>query len=156
MRALIVLSAVLLAFVASAAELARIDQTIVKGRSATVRLPFAPGAGANSNPEIVQARVDGRSILLFGREPGYATYTVWSRDKKRTVEIDVVVSALDMARIQRSLAAALAEFEQVTVRMLDGDVIVEGEVATMEELRRVNRIVSRYEGPGLRNDLARP
>lgn len=157
MRVWIALSALfLMPVVASAAEVARFEQTIVKGRSATVRLPFAPAAGANSNPKVVEAKVDGKSILLFGREPGYATYTVFSRDKKKTVEIDVVVSARDVVKIQRDLEAALIDFEGVTVRLLDGDVVVDGEVATLEELRRVNRIVSRFEGPGVRSDLSGP
>jgi Flp pilus assembly secretin CpaC len=142
-----------LALAASAADASRVEQTIVKGRSATVELPFAAGTGANSNPDVVQAKVDGKSILLFGREPGYATYTIWSRDKKRSLEISVVVSERDMVKVFRDLTAALSEFEQVTVKMSGGDVIVDGEVATLEELQRVNRIVSRYEGPGLRNDL---
>ena len=159
MRVVIVLSVLSVLFVTLAAlagEPERLSQTIVKGRSATVRLPFAPGAGANSNPDVVQGKVDGKSILLFAREPGLATYTIWSRDKKRSVEIDVVVSERDMARIQRELEAALSEFEQVTVRLRDGDVVVEGDVATLEELERVNRIVSRYEGPGVRNDIGGP
>lgn len=155
MRAWVVLS-LFVAFTASAADVARIEQVIVKGRSATVQLPFAAGTGANSNPDVVEAKVDGKSILLFGRDPGYATYTIWSGDKKRSLEISVVVSERDMVRIKRDLEAALTEFEQVTVRMSGGDVIVDGEVATMEELSRVNRIVSRYEGPGVRNDMRGP
>ena len=153
MRLPIVVGTLLLAAAALAAEPERLQQTIVKGKSATVRLPFAPGAGANSNPDVVQGRVDGKSILLFARKPGEATYTIWSKDKKRSVEIDVVVSERDTAKILRELESALSEFEQVTVRMRDGDVVVEGEVATPEELDRVNRIVSRYEGPGVRNDI---
>jgi Flp pilus assembly secretin CpaC len=159
MRVWLVLSVASSLFVAStvsAAGAARVEQTIVKGRSATVQLPFAAGTGANSNPDVVQAKVDGKSILLFGREPGYATYTVWSRDKKRSLEINVVVAERDMVKVQRDLEAALSEFEQVTVRMSGGDVIVDGEVATLEELQRVNRIVSRYEGPGLRNEMRGP
>lgn len=154
MRVRIALAFVFVPLVIFAGEPERLQQSIVKGRSATVKLPFTAGAGANSNTDVVQGTVDGKSILLFGRESGEATYTIWSRDKKRSVEIDVVVTDRDVAKVQRELESALSEFEGVTVTLRDGDVIVEGEVATLDELRGVDRIVSRYQG--VRSEITGP
>jgi hypothetical protein len=86
----------------------------------------------------VDGKVDGKTLILMARSEGWASYTIYSKDKKKTLEIEITVSDRDVGKINAG-----------------GDVIVEGEVATMDELTKVNRILAPYERKGgVRNMIA--
>lgn len=128
---------------------------IVKGKSTTITLPFKGATGINSNPSVVEAKVDGKTLILMARSEGWASYTIYSKDKKQALAFEVTVSDRDVNKIKKDLEAMLADFELVTVRIAGGDVIVEGEVATLEELRKINILLAPYERKGgVQNQLA--
>lgn len=119
---------------------------IVQGRSATVSVPFAIGQGANSNPEVVQAVPDvaARRMTFFGRKLGVADYSVFdAKNKKRVQQYAIRVVKSDLAETARNIREIVPEGVTVAVR---GDrILVEGEVVTPDEMRKVEAAV---EGRG--------
>src|SRR5688500_16289680 len=81
--------------------------TIVEGRSAIVDLPFKPATGVNSNPRVVETRPDGKSLLLFGRARGQASYVVMDAKRARKIELEVNVVSADLDRIATDLRAQI-------------------------------------------------
>lgn len=154
-RPLLLAALLLVVSAAQGAAPERREIGLVKGKSTVIELPFNPGTGINSNPDVLQGKVDGKTLILMARKEGWASYTIYSKDKKKALELEVTVSDRDVNRIKKDLEAALAEFELITVRIAGGDVIVEGEVATLEELRKVNTLLAPYERKGgVQNQIA--
>lgn len=119
---------------------------IVQGKSATVTVPFGLGAGANSNPETIQAvpDVSARRIIFFGRKLGSASYTIFdAKNKGRRIEYSIRVVSADLAEVANNIRQIVPEGVVVTVA---GDrILVEGEVVTPAEMDRVKAAV---EGRG--------
>lgn len=120
------------------------EVVIVQGRSVTIGIPIRPVRGTNSNPDVVEAVADApaRKILFFARKPGFATYT--ATDGKRQVAYDITVVDRDLHReaewIQRTIG-----LPGVTATVDDDSIVVDGEVATEEELARVSRLLEGRE-----------
>lgn len=115
---------------------------IVQGKSATVSVPFNLGAGANSNPEVIQAVPDvaARRIVFFGRKLGNASYTVFdAKSKKHSIEYEIRVVSANLAEVAGNIRQIVPEGIVVTVA---GDrILVEGEVVTADEMDRVKAAV---------------
>jgi hypothetical protein len=124
---------------------------IVQGRSVAVLVPFPLGQAANSNPDVVQAvpEVAERRIVFFGRKPGVGDYTVFdARNKKRTVVYTVRVVPADLSQTAEDIRQIVPE--GVTVTVAGDRILVEGEVATAAEKRRVEAAVE-DRGPEVKN-----
>ena len=148
MRETILALAVLLLLPATAlAE----ELLIVQGRSVTVKVPFRFERGANSNPEVVQAVPDVQTlrVILFGRKPGRATYTIWSG--KRRIEYEIQVVPEDLAQLREDLAAQVESIEGVDVVIQGDRVLLEGEVALESDLQRIERFAQDANGQPRRN-----
>ena len=75
--------------------------TIEKGGVKIFHVPFELGAGANSNPGVIQANIDvkRRRILFEGVDVGTATYVIFdadSPDRSRKLEVQIRVVADDV------------------------------------------------------------
>lgn len=119
---------------------------IVQGKSVAVLVPFPIGQGANSNPEVIQAVPDvaSRKILFFARKLGVADYTVFdARKKSRTIQYSIRVVKADLAETARNIREIVPE--GVTVSVKGDRILVEGEVVTPDEMRKVEAAV---EGRG--------
>lgn len=68
--------------------------TIEVGKTAKVQAPFSIGAGANSNPRVMQATLlDAKTVEFKGREAGQASYVLYdAADREQRVEFEVIVS----------------------------------------------------------------
>ena len=120
------------------------DVVIVVGKSKTYPIGFTPGGGSNSNPEVLQAAVEGTRITFFGRKVGSATYIVFDqRSRSHTIQYEIRVVSEDLGRLRDDIARQIGDIEGVEVSVKGDQVIVEGDVATEGELSRVTKVTDK-------------
>lgn len=81
-------------------------------------------------------------IVVNGKSAGRTTLFVWSNGSRRTY--DVTVSEQDLENMRKMLEASIGE-PNVHVNGFEHSIVVEGNVATGEQLVHLGEIVSRFD-----------
>ena len=128
---------------AMAQEGGQFDREITIGLNETVRVR-APGVKEifMGNLSVVGANYTGGFIEFIGRQEGATTATVTTYDDELTVLIRVVpVNPIILAEEVREI---LGDRSGVTVREVNGRVLIEGEVSSLRYEERINQLVKLY------------
>lgn len=119
-----------------------IPLTLMEGRSRivpatglrTVQIDDSEGAIAEVQP------ISDKEVLVLAKGVGTTTVRIW--DARGRIEYEVTVEP-SPARRQKTIAEAIA-IEGVTVRVVDGAALLEGEVSSVEQLVRAQRIAEAF------------
>lgn len=85
---------------------------------------------------------DGRQIIVTALTPGVTTMNFYSRDSQKTILVRVVgINPLSLAQEVRTV---LGERSGVDVRVVNGRVLLEGEVASETFKKRIEKLVVLY------------
>lgn len=97
---------------------------------------------AIGDPEVADFKVlsGRRELLLLGKSPGTTTLIVWDQRKVKREEITLVVAAREDVQAETDLKELLADFPQVQVRRLRGQLVVTGTVPTERDFQAIQRI----------------
>lgn len=95
------------------------------------------GAPTTAGYEPVAGR---KQLMLRGKKPGRTTLNVWDQKKVLRHEITLVVTTRESQTIEADLRNLLAPYPNVTISRLGGEMLLNGTVASQEELTAVNNI----------------
>ena len=95
------------------------------------------GAPATAGYEPVAGR---KQLMLRGKKPGRTTLNVWDQKKVLRHEITLVVTTRESQTIEADLRNLLAPYPNVAISRLGGEMLLNGTVASQEELTAVNNI----------------
>lgn len=95
-------------------------------------------------PDIANAKTsgDGRQIVVTALKPGVTTMNFYSRSGQKTILVRVVnINPMSLAQEVREV---LGDRSGVDVRVVNGRVLLEGEVASETFKKRIERLVTLY------------
>jgi pilus assembly protein CpaC len=99
---------------------------------------------AVGNGGVVQASVvAANQVVLIGQQPGTTSLRVWTRGGKQ-LEYRVNVRAFDMAQVLRDAQDMLAGEPGITVKQVDGHVLIEGDSASAQTSSRIAALKEIY------------
>lgn len=126
----------------AAQEPARSERRLFVDGQETYNPGYAVGDIAIGDPEVADFKVlsGRRELLLIGKSPGTTTLIIWDQRKVKREEITVVVASREDVQAEKDLKELLADFPQVQVRRLRGQLVVTGTVASERDFQAVQRI----------------
>ncbi len=98
-------------------------------------------------PGIIQVKIpeDGRRMVLTAIRPGSTTLLlIYGNGKQETLYVNVY--SRSPTAIRRELSSLLAGLSGVDVREVGGRIFIDGAVPAQDDLSRLDRIVSMYNG----------
>jgi pilus assembly protein CpaC len=99
---------------------------------------------AVGNGTVLQASVvAANQVVLIGQQPGTTSLRVWTRGGKQ-LEYRVNVRPFDMAQVLRDAQDMLAGEPGITVKQIDGHVLIEGESASAQTSSRIAALKEIY------------
>lgn len=103
---------------------------------------FAVGNIAIGDPAIADYKVlpGRRELLLFGNSEGVTTLTIWDQQNVKRSEIEITVVTRESVQLEEDLKEMLADFPDVSVRKLGGNLVVAGTVARQADYDAVQAI----------------
>ncbi len=114
-----------------------VGETLTFSSSGVSRVFVGIDTIANAKPSS-----DNRQIIVTGLQPGVTTINFYSSDQQKTLLIRVVgINPLSLAQEAR---AVLGERSGVDVRVVNGRVLLEGEVASETFKKRIERLEQLY------------
>lgn len=121
---------------------ARRELALEKGEQTVIRVPGATRATMGA-AGIVAARFlgDGQ-VLLTGSDLGRTDLIFWAGELRlSTVDVEVKPS---LSRLAANLTELLSNVENLTVRVLGDKIVLDGDLLTLKDMRRVSGIAEAY------------
>jgi pilus assembly protein CpaC len=120
------------------------DQVVVVQRQIVVEVPYSFGNIAQSADIIrVAALRDQDQILISGRVPGSTNLIVYDQTGVLRDEFEVTVIPANLSTVMDNVQSLLNDIEGISFKIVNNQVYIQGEVATDEELSRVEDLASR-------------
>ncbi|MCL4848233.1 MAG: pilus assembly protein N-terminal domain-containing protein [Acidobacteria bacterium] len=98
---------------------------------------IAIGDPAVADFKVVPGR---RELILFGVGEGVTTLTIWDQQNVKRSEIEIAVVTRESVQLEEDLREMLADFPNVTVRKLGGNLVISGTVARQSDFDAVQAI----------------
>ena len=121
------------------------DQVVVVQRQVVVQVPYSFGNLAIGSDSIVRiaALYEQNQILLSGRIAGTTNIVIYDRSGELKDEFEVTVIPANLSKSMESVQQLLEDIEGLTFKIINNKVYIQGEVATDEELQRVDELAIR-------------
>lgn len=119
-------------------------QQLVKGESTTIRTEYDIGDAAMTNPNVCDylVRDNRREVYLNARAAGSVMLTLWDLEGTQRDVIPIQVSTVDAQALEDDLRHSLGLGDNVRFVRRGDRIVVEGEVASEEELHRVETVTA--------------
>ncbi len=120
-------------------------QVVVVQRQKVVQVPYHFGNIAIGSEAVVRiaALYEQDQILLSGRSPGTTNIIIYDRTGVLRDEFEVTVIPANLSRTMDNVTELLQDIEGLTFKIINNKVYIQGEVATDEELARVQDMADR-------------
>lgn len=113
------------------------------GESRVFPAPGVARIAVGSGQLLTASALDEREVILFANGVGSTTLFVWTADGRRQ-RLQVNISAGDVGRVAREVAAFLAPIRNARVAVVGDKVIVEGEELSDGERDKIAELARRY------------
>jgi pilus assembly protein CpaC len=113
------------------------------GESRVFPAPGVARIAVGSGQLLTASALDEREVILFANAIGSTTLFVWSADGRRQ-RLKINISAGDVSRVAREVAAFLAPIRNARVAVVGDKVIVEGEELSDAERDKIAELARRY------------
>lgn len=113
------------------------------GESRVFSAPGVARIAVGSGQVLTANALDGKDVVVFANSAGATTLYVWTGDG-RYQRIKVTVTANDMARYAREIAAFLSTIPKAKATVVGDKVIVEGDDLTDADRDKVMELAKRY------------
>ncbi len=112
---------------------------------------FAVGDIAIAEPEIADFKVlaGRRELLLYGKTPGTTTLILWDQRRVKRAVITLNVVTRESVQAEKDLNELVADFPNVKVRRLKGQLVLTGTVDTASDLEALQKIADTAEAANL-------
>jgi hypothetical protein len=123
-------------------EPVRSEKTLFVDSQESYRPGYAIGDIAIAQPEIADFRVlpGRRELLLIGKSPGTTTLIIWDQQKVKREEIEITVATREDVQAEQDLKELVADFPDVQVRRVRGQLALTGIVQTQQDFDAVQRL----------------
>jgi hypothetical protein len=123
-------------------EPVRSEKTLFVDSQESYRPGYAIGDIAIAQPEIADFRVlpGRRELLLIGKSPGTTTLIIWDQQKVKREEIEITVATREDVQAEQDLKELVADFPDVQVRRVRGQLALTGSVQTQQDFDAVQRL----------------
>lgn len=130
------------AFVWAQGEPVRSEKTLFVDSQESYRPGYAIGDIAIAQPEVADFRVlpGRRELLLIGKSPGTTTLIIWDQQKVKREEIEITVATREDVQAEQDLKDLVADFPDVQVRRVRGQLALTGSVQTPQDFDAVQRL----------------
>jgi len=136
------LAAAAAAVVWAQGEPVRSERTLFVDSQESYRPGYPIGDIAIAQPEIADFRVlpGRRELLLIGKSPGTTTLIIWDQQKVKREEIAITVTTREDVQAEQDLKELVADFPDVQVRRVRGQLALTGTVQTQQDFDAVQRL----------------
>lgn len=135
-------AAAVAALVWAQSEPVRSEKTLFVDSQESYRPGYAIGDIAIGQPEVADFRVlpGRRELLLLGKSPGTTTLIIWDQQKVKREEIEITVATREDVQAEQDLKELVADFPDVQVRRVRGQLALTGSVQTQQDFDAVQRL----------------
>jgi hypothetical protein len=135
-------AAAVAALVWAQGEPVRSEKTLFVDSQESYRPGYAIGDIAIAQPEVADFRVlpGRRELLLIGKSPGTTTLIIWDQQKVKREEIEITVATREDVQAEQDLKELVADFPDVQVRRVRGQLALTGSVQTQQDFDAVQRL----------------
>jgi hypothetical protein len=150
-RALTLIPLLVFSAVLAAQEPVTEEKTIFAAAQESYSPGFAVGDIAVAEPEIADFKVlaGRRELLLYGKTPGTTTLILWDQRRVKRAVITLNVVTRESVQAEKDLNELVADFPNVKVRRLKGQLVLTGTVDSAPDLEALQKIADTAEAANL-------
>jgi hypothetical protein len=148
---LVAIPVLLLSAALAAQEPVTEEKTVFVAAQQSFTPGFAVGDIAIAEPEIADYKVlPGRKeLLLYGKTPGTTTLILWDQRRVKRAVITIHVVTRESVQAEKDLNELVADFPDVKVRRLKGQLVLTGTVDNASDLEALQKIADTAEAANL-------
>jgi hypothetical protein len=150
-RALVTIPLFVLSAALAAQEPVTEEKTVFVAAQQSFTPGFAVGDIAIAEPEIADYKVlrGRKELLLYGKSPGTTTLILWDQRRVKRAVITIHVVTRESVQAEKDLNELVAEFPDVKVRRLKGQLVLTGTVDNASDLEALQKIADTAEAANL-------
>jgi hypothetical protein len=149
--ALVAIPLLLLSAALAAQEPVTEEKTVFVAAQQSFTPGFAVGDIAIAEPEIADYKVlrGRKELLLYGKAAGTTTLILWDQRRVKRAVITIHVVTRESVQAEKDLTELVAEFPDVKVRRLKGQLVLTGTVDNASDLEALQKIADTAEAANL-------
>ncbi len=93
------------------------------------------------DPKLMKGR---EKIRFFPKETGVGALTVVDKDGKKIADFHIDVRKSDLQRIMREIQQLLSDIEGITIKVVNGRVVVDGQILLSKDMNRIHSVIKQY------------
>jgi hypothetical protein len=150
-RALVAVALLVLSAGLAAQEPVTEEKTVFVAAQQSFTPGFAVGDIAIAEPEIADFKVlrGRKELLLYGKTPGTTTLIIWDQRRVKRAVITINVVTRESVQAEKDLNELVADFPDVKVRRLKGQLVLTGTVDNASDLEALQKIADTAEAANL-------